>query len=184
MAIKALFTAEDLERIQAATGKEYELVRGELYEVLPPTLRHGRIVGRIFRLIDTWNDTSRAGETFVESGFTLERAPDTVRGPDVSFVGRDRVSRQQARRGFPDLAPDLAVEVRSPSQTWPELRGKAQEYLRAGSRLVILVEADEFAEVLRPGQEPDRLGLEDEFRAEDVLPGFSCRVRDFFPPEI
>jgi Uma2 family endonuclease len=183
MAIKALFTAEDLERIQEATGKDYELVRGELYEVMPPTARHGRIQVRIGRLLDTWNDEAHAGQVFVESGFTLARGPDTVRGPDVSFVARGRISREQARRGFPDLAPDLVVEVCSPSQSWADLRDKAREYLRAGSRLVLLVEADEFAEPWRAGQEPRRLELEDEFRAEDVLRGFVCRVRDFFPPE-
>jgi Uma2 family endonuclease len=183
MAIKALFTAEDLERIQEATSKDYELVRGELYEVLPPTERHGEVSGQIYRLIANWNDMAHAGRVAVESGFTLARGPDTVRGPDVSFVARGRISREQARRGFPDLAPDLVVEVCSPSQSWADLRDKAREYLRAGSRLVLLVEADEFAEAWRAGQEPLRLELADEFRAEDVLPGFVCRVRDFFPPE-
>lgn len=184
MATKALLTSEELERIQAATGKNYELVRGELYEVMPPNFRHGQIAGEIHALIRDWSRRTQAGSVTVESGFTLERRPDTVRGPDVSFVAKGRLSRDQARKGFPDLAPDFVAEVRSPDDGWAELRAKAQEYLRAGSRMVVLVEPDEFIEVWRPGEEPLRLGLEDELDGGDVLPGFSCGVTDLFPPEI
>ncbi|HVA25088.1 MAG TPA: Uma2 family endonuclease [Chloroflexota bacterium] len=183
MATKALLTSEDLERIQSSTHKNFELIRGELYEIKPPNFRHGMIALEIGGLIRDWNRQARRGKVAVESGYTLERRPDTVRGPDVSFVSRGRIGREQARKGFPDLAPDLAVEVRSPSNTWEELREKAAQFMAAGTRLLWLVEPDQFVEVLRPGREAVRLGLDGEINGEDVLPGFSCRVRDFFPPE-
>src|SRR5690349_13790109 len=128
MATKALFRAEDIEGIQSLTGRKYELVRGELFEVVT-TWRHGRITGRIFRLLDEWNDRARVGEVATDGGFKLENDPDTVRGPDVSFVRKGRLSREQTRRGFPAIAPDAAFEVRSVNDTWAELVRKAQEYL-------------------------------------------------------
>lgn len=119
----------------------------------------------------------------VEGGFTLERDPDTVRGPDVSFVQRGRLRPEQSRRGFPDLGPDLAVEIRSPDQTWKELEDRARDYFTAGARMVWFVEMDAFLEILRPNGERRRLGLADTVEV-DVLPGFRCNVSDFFPEEV
>lgn len=178
--LKARFTSEELEAIQAATGKSYELVRGELYEVMPTSRRHGEAVLQIGRLLLNWNDQSDAGKVMGDSGYILERGPDTVRGPDISFVTKERL-KPEDERGFPDMAPDLAVEVRSPNETWPELEQKAREYFAAGCRMVWFIEIDSFLEVLRPNGERRRLGLQDTVELEDVLPGFRCRVRDFFP---
>ncbi|HEY8692018.1 MAG TPA: Uma2 family endonuclease [Chloroflexota bacterium] len=182
MAIKALFRAEDLEGIQSLTGRKYELVRGELYEMVT-TLRHGAVTGQIYRLVANWNDGAKAGIVTTDGGFHLERNPDTVRGPDVSFVRKGRLTKEQTRRGFPDIAPDVAFEVRSPNDTWADLVRKAEEYLAAGVQMVVLIEADEFVEVRRPGAEPKRLGLDDVLDGQDVMPGFSCRVRGLFPEE-
>ncbi|MGH2366238.1 MAG: Uma2 family endonuclease [Chloroflexota bacterium] len=178
---KAKFTSQELDCIQAATGKSFELVRGELYEVMPPNPKHGRIAARISRLVDSWAEETSSGEVYVEAGWTLERSPDTVRGPDVSFTRQGRLSDEQASRGFPDMAPDLAVEVRSPNETWRELDEKAREYFAAGCRLVWLVEMDQFLEILWPNGNRQKLGLDDAVEVDDVLPGFRCNVRDFFP---
>jgi Uma2 family endonuclease len=182
MATRALFRAEDLDGIQSLTGRKYELVRGELFEVVT-AFRHGRITGRIFRLVDEWNDRAKVGEAATDAGFHLERNPDTVRGPDVSFVRRGRLTKEQTRRGYPDIAPDVAFEVRSPNDTWADLVRKADEYLAKGTQLVVLVEPDEFAEVRRAGAEPRKLSLDDVLDGGDALPGFSCRVKDLFPEE-
>ena len=180
MATKALFRAEDLEGIQSKTGRKYELVRGELYEVVTG-YRHGQVVTSIAFLLEAWRRRTAAGDVLTEAGYTLERNPDTVRGPDVSFVRKGRFPSGPPARGFPEIAPDAAVEVRSPNDTWAELVQKAGEYIAKGTALVVLVEPDEFAEVHRPGAEPVRLGPGDRFSAEDVLPGFACAVADFFP---
>jgi hypothetical protein len=78
---------------------------------MPPNFRPGMIAVRISARLDSWNERAQAGHVAVESGFILERRPDTVRGPDVSFVAEGRLTPGQARRGFPDLAPD-------PWSTW------------------------------------------------------------------
>ena len=161
MATRALFQAEDLPRLQSVTGRSYELVAGELFEVVTGG-RHGSTAGRIYRRIDEWNEVARAGTAAVERGFRLRRDPDTVRGPDVSFVRKERET-PDTLEGFADFAPDLAVEVKSPGNTWEELRVKAREYLDAGSRMVVLVQPGpgRFIEVYRPGREPQRLGPDD-----------------------
>ncbi|MGH2518907.1 MAG: Uma2 family endonuclease [Chloroflexota bacterium] len=178
---KAKFSSEELACIQAATGKKFELVKGELFETMPTTERHGEVAGEAFLLLRLWARTTDAGRVSVETGWTLERGPDTVRGPDVSFIRQGRLSNEQASHGFPDLAPYLAVEVRSPSETWRELEEKAREYFAAGCLLVWLVEMDQFVEILTPNGERQRLGLNDTVEFDSVLPGFRCTVRDFFP---
>ncbi len=183
MLTRAVFRAEDLEWLQGGTGKKYELIRGELFEPAPVTSRHGQVAGQTYLRIQNWNEAARGGVVSVEAGYALERDPDTVRVPDISFVSRGRLTAEQARRGIPDLAPDLAVEVRSPNDPWPELVRKAEQFMAAGTRLVWLIEPDEFVEVRGPGREPVRLGPDDLLSGEDVLPGFECRVRDLFPEE-
>jgi Uma2 family endonuclease len=182
MATRALFRAEDLDGIQSLTGRKYELVRGELFEVVT-TLRHGMVTGEIYAVVRAWNRRAKAGIVVTDGGFHLERNPDTVRGPDVSFVRKGRLTKEQTRRGYPDIAPDVAFEVRSPNDTWADLVRKADEYLAKGTQLVVLVEPDEFAEVRRAGAEPRKLSLDDVLDGDDALPGFSCRVKDLFPEE-
>ncbi len=183
MATKAVFRAEDLEGIQNVTGRRYELVKVELYEVTT-TVRHTAIAFRIGHLLSSWNETMRAGNVIGDAGFTFERNPDTVRAADAGFIRKGRLEGVNTRRGYPEMAPDLAFEVRSPNDTWAALRRKAEQFLEHGAQVVVIIEPDEYAEVLRPGQEPRRLDLDDVFEAPDILPGFSCRVRDFFPEEL
>ena len=180
VATKALIKAEDLLAIQSATGKNYELVRGELREVVTG-YRHGQVVTCIAFLLEGWRRETDAGDVLAEAGYTLERDPDTVRGPDISFVRKGRFPAGPPKRGFPEIAPDVAIEVRSPNDTWPERLQKTAEYLARGTRAVILVQPDEFAEVHRPGQAPLRLGLDEPLPVEDVLPGFHVKVSELFP---
>jgi len=180
---KAIFTAEDLGAIQAATGRDFELVRGELYEVTPPTGIHGYVQTRMASHLMQWADEHDAGDVFTESGFKLQSDPDTVLGPDVSFVAKGRITDEQMDRGSFPLGPDVAVEIRSPNDTWAHLERKAQDYFGAGTKLVILIEPRRFIEVLRPTGKRRRLGLDDVIEANDMLPGFRCRVRNLFPKE-
>jgi Uma2 family endonuclease len=182
MAVKALFRAEDIEGIQELTGKKYELIKGELFEMTTAP-RANIVTVEISWLITTWNKVAKAGNVGGDIGFKLESDPDTVRAPDVCFFRAGRLTLEQSRQGYPAWAPDLVVEVRSPNDRWPQLRRKAEQFLEHGARLVWLVEPDKFLEVYRPDQQPRRLELDDLVSAEDVLPGFSCRVSDMFPEQ-
>ena len=183
MAAKALFRAEDIEGLQELTGKKYELIRGELFEVTTAP-RANFVSAEIAWLITSWNKTTKAGNVAGDIGFKLESDPDTVRAPEVCFISAGRLTLEESRQGYPNWAPDLVVEVRSPNDRWPQLRRKAEQFLDHGARLVWLVEPDKYIEVCRPGQPPQRLELDDVVSGEDVLPGFSCRVRGMFPEQL
>jgi Uma2 family endonuclease len=114
-------------------------------------------------------------------GYTLFRNPDTVRGPDVSFVSRDREATIKAVRGFIPGAPDLAVEVRSPDNTLVELLVKANEYLDAGARLVWIVDPPTRSVLVkRPGRPAATQSVDDMLDGGDLLPGFSLPLSRVF----
>src|SRR5579875_2681542 len=101
MATKALLTSEDFALFAPRSDKKLELIRGEVYEASPVTQRHSEVTGGIGGLLGDWNKENRAGRVGIEGGYTIELRPDTVRAPDISFVAKGRIPREQARRGFP-----------------------------------------------------------------------------------
>lgn len=150
MAVRHLVTADELER----TGsKDFELVRGELVPVTPAGYQHGALAAFLTTEISTFARAHDLGRVFVEVGYKLFSNPDTVRGPDVSFLSRDRHAALKRRQGFIHGVPALAVEVVSFDKTQAELFAKASEYLAAGTPLVWVVAPDSRqVTVHRPGQ--------------------------------
>ncbi|HEU0167923.1 MAG TPA: Uma2 family endonuclease [Chloroflexota bacterium] len=177
MVTKLLFKAKELEWLQSKTGKRLELVRGEPVEV-PTGFPHGEAVGELMFQFLAYNHQHHVGRFAADAGYTLATDPDTVRGRDISFF---RAGRTPAARGFGEVVPDFIVEVRSPNDSWQEIVDKTGEFFAKGTQLAWLVQIGQFVEVRRPGQEPIRLGLDDELSDDDMLPGFRCRVRDLFP---
>jgi len=179
MAIRQLVTAEELERL-GTLDQDYELVRGELVPVSPPGPIQGHLAIRIGGALDAFVRPRQLGTVYVETGYILARAPDTVRGPDVSFLSRERAAAL-GRRGFVPHAPDLAVEIRSPDQTLAELTAKLQEYLDAGARLAWLVDPpSQTVRVHEPQRAPRVLAIGDVLDGGEVLPGFGLPVAELF----
>jgi Uma2 family endonuclease len=116
-----------------------------------------------------------------DTGVLLERNPDTVREPDVAFVSADRLPLDVRPRGYLEVVPDLVAEVISPNASPVEVNDKTQMWLRYGVRLVW--EVDPEARTVT-AHYPDRpyatFGEDDMLDGGDVLPGFSCPVRDIF----
>jgi Uma2 family endonuclease len=130
-------SAEDLLHLPD-NGMRHELIRGELYEIPPAGGEHGFVSGRAhFRLALFLEQHSAIGGAVfaAETGFRLARDPDTVRAPDAAYVSAENLPRARVR-GYPDLAPDLVVEVVSPNDTATEIQSKVGEWLRAGVSLV------------------------------------------------
>jgi hypothetical protein len=99
-----------------------ELVRGELREMAPPGAEHGVVVARLaWRLVQYVQDKDLGVVLVGDVGFQLASDPDTVRGPDLAFVRKDRIPPGGIPRGYWPGAPDLAVEVISPLRP---LRGR------------------------------------------------------------
>jgi Uma2 family endonuclease len=178
---RTIYTAEDLMRL-SSEGKRCELVKGELVEMAPTGGRHGRVSSRIDRRLGNFVEQHGLGEVFAaETGFRLARNPDTVRAPDVAFVARERLPSPDLPTGYPELAPDLVVEVLSPSDTAVQVQAKVEDWLRAGVRLAWVVYPDTRSVVVyRSLSEVVVLGEEDNLQGDPVLPGFSCPVADIF----
>jgi Uma2 family endonuclease len=175
-------TAEELLRLPD-DGKRYELVAGELHAMPPAGGEHGFIGGRASRRIGRFLDEHPdvGGEICTsDTGFRLARNPDTVRAPDAAYVSAERLPMALVR-GYPEMAPDLVVEVVSPSDTASEVQAKVGEWLRAGSRLVwVLYPATRTAMTYQPDGAARVLHADDTLTGEPVLPGFACRVGELF----
>jgi len=157
--------------------KRTELVRGILIVREPAAYNHGRVIARITGRLWTHVDLTGAGELLgAETGFTLFRDPDTVRAPDVAFVHRDRLP-DPSSRAFVELAPDLVVEVLSPDDRPGETLAKVGDWLKAGTRLVWVIDPERrSARIYRADGSESAIAENDAFNGEDVLPGFVCRL--------
>jgi Uma2 family endonuclease len=180
MAESRLVTAEELERM-GGRGHLFELVRGELVPVNPPGAEHGELAAVMAAELISYVRPRGLGRVYVESGFVLTRGPDTVRGPDVSFVSREREAAAGQRRGFLRAAPDLAVEIWSPDNSMPSPRAKAREYLAAGTRRVWLIDPrHRVVEVHTPDRPVTTLATSDTLDGGEVLPGFALPLSRLF----
>lgn len=163
-------------------GRLYELRAGMLLSEPLPGSQHGRIAVRVaYRLEEYARRHGRGVVLSNDSGFVLARSPDTVRGPDVAYVERERFARQaDPARAFHG-PPDLAVEIRSPSNTARGIHEKIADYLGAGTTEVWVVDPDTRTVTTHAaGREPIHHREDDVLRSEGVLPGFELRVAELF----
>lgn len=162
----------------------YELVEGRLMRMSPTGGRHGRIVMALLLAVGGFVEERRLGSVFPgETGFWISPAgaPDTVLAPDLAFVEAGR-EPNPAVTGYPRLAPDLVVEVASPSQGRAEMGAKAKVWLSAGVRLVWIVFPEErTVEVWRGGTVKQTVMAGEELSGEEMLPGFVFPLRRLFP---
>ena len=186
MAVLAPFspvTAEELFHMPDDGGR-CELVRGEIIRLEPEGAEHGVVTARIGRLLDEYVEAHALGVSCgAETGFILQRDPDVVRAPDAAFVASGRIPETGVPVGYWPFAPDLAVEVVSPSDRLADVHAKIVDYLAAGTRLVWLVEPEtRMVHVYRSVRQVDVLGTADDLDGGDVLPGFRTPVQHLFPP--
>ena len=178
---RQLMTAEDLYSMPDDDVR-HELQAGVLISEPLPGARHGRVAVELARILANFVREYRLGVVIGnDSGFVLARRPDTVRGPDVSFVVAERYKAVGDPKGpFPG-APDLAVEVLSPSNSPAAIHAKVADYLAAGTRLVWVVDPEtRTVSVHGPLLSPRRLAEADVLDGGDVLPGLEIRVGELF----
>lgn len=172
-----LITADDF---MAMGGDRYcELIRGQVVDMVRPCPQHGILMARVSQRLLNYMDQGSLG--FVldgDPGYLIERDPDTVRGPDVSFVSRKRVKGVDLRRFFPG-APDLAIEIVSPSDRFAKVEEKVQMWLATGTTVVWVIEPDlRLAFVYREGEGRREIQEDGHLTADDLLPGFRLSLRD------
>jgi Uma2 family endonuclease len=179
--MRSQVTAQQLAQLPD-DGHRYELIRGELQVMTPAGFRHGWIANTIAFLLTQHVRQHKLGVVCAaETGFKLQENPDTVRAADVAFVAQARIPSEGKLEGYVSIAPDLVVEVVSPSDAAPEVHEKAIDWLAAGCRLVWIVypKAQTVAEY-RSLQDVQILTSDGTLDGGDVLPGFSCSVREIF----
>ena len=176
---RVLLTSEDLLALPR-DGNRYELIRGVLVARMGTGDPHAVTVTRIAGLVFNYTEANDYGAVRSgEPGYHLDFEPDTVRCPDVAWVAPGRIP--EGTRGYPELAPDLAIEVKSPSNSNPEMAAKAWMWLSYGSRQVWIADTERLTvTVYRHGVEPLTLGEDDLIDGGELLPGFSCPVWQFF----
>lgn len=184
----ALMTAEEL-LMYPMPDKRVELVRGRLIVREPAGMRHGEFAARVVVAFSDCLSRDRASRGAAvtrgrvltcDSGFTLARNPDTVRGPDVAYVSRERWAGPLPE-GYGEFAPDLAVEIRSPSDRTGAVLAKVGDWLDSGAYLVWVVDPmRQHVTVYGADGSQAMLGLGDVLDGGLVLPGFSLSIAELF----
>lgn len=178
-----IYTADEFMEV-AASDKLLELIEGKLTTVCAAAWGSSELASRISAYLQFYTGTRGLGRVFVtDASFRIKQRPDTVVQPDVAFVRADRYEDQD-RNTYYQGSPDLAVEIRSPTDNLAELRRKMDRYLLAGTNLTWLIDPLKgqihvrtrdaaVARVLVPG---------DHLTGAPVLPGFSLPVDHIFDP--
>jgi Uma2 family endonuclease len=160
----------------------YELIRGYLYEMAPTKFVHMAVAGVFSTKLGVYGAQTLPGRVLVgEGGFYLEMSPDSLIAPDVAFIRAERWSLQKDQQDWGRVPPDVAVEVKSPTNTRKEIARKVEVYLGSGVALVLVADTDRKTisahtkdgrvRVYRVGEDLD---------VGDVLPGFRVPVSEFF----
>ncbi len=181
-----LYDIDDLWRIacDADDDKRYELIEGELIEMPPPGEEHGYLIILLGKYLVDYVIEHNLGRVTADSGFYSEEDRYTLLSPDVAFRRLDPDAKPASRK-WVALMPDLAVEIKSPSNTMAELHRKATLYLKHGAQLVWIVMPDaQSVEVCRLGEndeiQSEIISIDSSLSGEDVLPGFALPLGKLF----
>ena len=174
-------TAEDLYRLPRRGGR-HSLIIGELRTMPPAGGEHGSVAMHLAASLYQAVSAHNLGRVYAaETGFLLATNPDTVLAPDAAFIRQERVVQMGHITGFIPAAPDLAVEVISPYDTYTEVEEKVSLWLQHGTQMVVVVNPRRRGvTVYRPGRPVLFLTEHDELSGNDVVPGWSVRIQDLF----
>ena len=144
--------------------------------------RHGFFANRISYLLNRHVDERDLGAVYAaETGFLIERDPDTVLAPDVAFVSKKRHATIKDEISYITLSPDLAVEVLSPSDRFSRVEAKAFQWLDAGTKLVLLVDPE--SKTIHRYQSRKQIEVYQQGETLDcnpAVPGWQLNVKDIF----
>ena len=158
------------------------LIRGEVKTMSPTGGTHGVLCVKLGAVLLDFVESKNLGAVFgAETGFIVEKDPDTVLGVDVSFVSNERLAGVENFDKFMPFAPDLAVEVLSPGNRAKEIDEKIALYFAAGSRAVWIVNPKRrTVAVYSSAVEVRTLGEAETLEGGDVLPGFGYELSRLF----
>jgi len=179
MSSKTLVTAAELERMPDDDSVRIELDEGEIIRMPPAGMEHGDCGAELAFQLTSFVKKHGLGKVYsADTGFRL--TDDTVRAPDVAFVRKERIAEVH-RTGFGHGAPDLAVEIFSPSDSVRQLMRKVKQYFAAGCHTVWIVYPEQREVQVLDAAGADRLLRPgDSLEAPDLLPGFSLPLASLF----
>ena len=180
-AIGRTMTANDLLRMPD-DGYHYELVQGELIKMAPAGHQHGRVIVNLTTPLDQHVRTHGLGVVYgAETGFKLASDPDLVRAPDAAFVRTECVAAVGDVEGYWPGAPDLAVEVISPTDLYGDVEAKLLDWLTGGTRMVLVLDPRKRTVIVyRSLTDVVVLSESDMLDGADVVPGWRIPVRNLF----
>lgn len=162
-------------------GRSLELDRGEVVELSRATKLHGIVAATVTTILS--NVAAQRGRGYVcsnGSGLIVERNPDTVRGPDVAYYEDDQTFETMDPM-YSESPPSLIAEVLSPGDQISHVNRRISQYLKCGVTLVWLVDPEVRAVTVYPPGKLLQVFFEtDDVAGNDVLPGFTCQVAEFF----
>lgn len=176
----ALLTAEEF--VRQYSECRADLVRGVIVEKPMPGSKHGKVANWVAFYLTQHVLSNDLGHVMTnDTSVIVERNPDTARGADVLFISYARLPKGTVPDGPLAVPPDLVVEVRSPSDRWPEILEKISEYLNAGVGVVVVLDPkSQSVSTYRPEERPHVFETGDDLTLPDLLPGFSVPVSRFF----
>lgn len=179
------FTAADLAEMppELPSGPVlYELDNGRLVAMSPPGHKHAEHEYRIAKRLGDAVDPQQLGKIYTgDIGIVLWRNPDRVVGADIAFVRRESLPVKESREGYLETIPDLIVEVASKNDTAAYLERKANDYLRAGVRVVWIADPQTKTLTEHRRDAPPRVFAETETVAlPEIIPGLELVLKDVF----
>jgi Uma2 family endonuclease len=177
----ARLTAEEF--LKQYEGQRFELIDGVATEIpMPASQQHGKICVKITLRIGAFVDANNLGHfTSNDSFVRVGSNPDRLRAPDLCYFSYERLPRGPMPEGLLTVVPNLAIEVRSPSDRMTDLMMKVTEYQSAGIEVVMIVDPNtESVALFRQEELPQRFSNGDTLSIPEILPGFSVPVREFF----
>jgi Uma2 family endonuclease len=158
-----------------------ELIDGRVVRMSPTGTEHAVIEFTLGAALQEFVSARQLGRVVGgEVGIYTRRNPDRVRGADVAFISKTRMP-QKPMAGFLTIAPELAVEIVSPSDTWPDIRQKVKEYFAIGVERVWVIDPENReASVYRTAKDVTTLTEDEALRGEGVLDSFELPLRTLF----
>ena len=183
VATKPITAQEFFEFVHLPENRDrfFELERGEIIEMPPPTKYHGFVCGNTVRILSAYATRRKKGYPCCnDSGIIVETDPDTVRGPDVSFYEDDQNADTMDRK-YTTEPPKVVVDILSPGASPNKVAKRVAQFLARGVGLVWIIDPEvRTIAVYQAGKLPKVLDETEELTGEDVLPDFRCQVAEFF----
>ncbi len=158
-----------------------ELIEGRIIKMSPTKTTHGRLESRLDRWLGNFVEANDLGEVMTgETGIYTKRNPDTVRGADILFISHGRLKMATPDK-FLDVAPELVIEILSPSDRWKDMEKKIAEYFAIGVEWVWVVDPKKKAVMVFSSSETMKVYKEgDVLSGESISKGFQLDISKFF----